>query len=106
MAKVLIVGCGDLGTAIAKDLQKNHEVIGLRRSTGADSSGIKTIFADVTQTNTLFQLENLNPNIVIYCVSAGGQTDVQYQAAYVTGLKNVLATQTNNASTSACFFCF
>ena len=33
MAKILIVGCGDLGTAIAKRLvDAEHEVVGLRRS--------------------------------------------------------------------------
>ncbi len=104
MAKVLIVGCGDLGNAIAVRLQQSHEVIGLRRNIHALSSGIKTIFADVTQTNTLAQLEKLNPNVVIYCVSAGGQTDAQYQAAYVTGLKNILATQANNQALQHMFF--
>jgi nucleoside-diphosphate-sugar epimerase len=104
MAKVLIVGCGDLGTAIAKNLQKNHQVIGLRRNIHAPAGGIKTIFADVTQTNTLSQIEILNPNIVIYCVSAGGQSDVQYQAAYVAGLKNILATQSKNANLQHVFF--
>jgi nucleoside-diphosphate-sugar epimerase len=104
VAKVLIVGCGDLGAAIAKILQKNHVVIGLRRNIHAPSSGIKTIFADVTQTNTLAQLEKLNPSIVIYCVSAGGQSDAQYQAAYVTGLKNILTTQANNQALQHVFF--
>lgn len=104
MAKVLIVGCGDLGTAIAKSLQINHEVIGLRRNIHAPSSSIKTIFADVTLPDSLAQLENLNPNIIIYCVSAGGQTDAQYQAAYVTGLKNILATQANNQALIHIFF--
>jgi len=33
MAKILIVGCGDLGAAIAKRLvDEKHEVVGLRRS--------------------------------------------------------------------------
>ncbi len=109
MAKVLVVGCGDLGATVAKNLQKNHEVIGLRRSLDissghAPASGIKTIQADVTLPDTLTQLEKLNPNIVIYCVSAGGQTDAQYQAAYVQGLKNVLATQTQNANLQHVFF--
>ncbi len=109
MAKVLVVGCGDLGATVAKNLQKNHEVIGLRRSLDissghAPASGIKTIQADVTLPDTLTQLEKFNPNIVIYCVSAGGQTDAQYQAAYVQGLKNVLATQTQNANLQHVFF--
>lgn len=104
MAKVLVVGCGDLGTAIAENLQKNHEVTGLRRNIHAPASGIKTIFADVTQPDSLTQLENFNPNIVIYCVSAGGQTEAQYQAAYVQGLKNVLATQASNQALQHVFF--
>jgi nucleoside-diphosphate-sugar epimerase len=54
--------------------------------------------------DSLVQLENLNPNIVIYCVSAGGQTDAQYQAAYVTGLKNILTTQANNQAFQHIFF--
>jgi nucleoside-diphosphate-sugar epimerase len=109
VAKVLIVGCGDLGSAIARILHKAHEVIGLSRSTHgrsihAASGGMQTIQADVTLPDSLVQLENLNPNIVIYCVSAGGQTDAQYQAAYVTGLKNILATQIKNANLQYMFF--
>ncbi len=104
MAKVLIVGCGDLGTAIANRLQQSHEVIGLRRNIHAPSRAIKTIHADVTLPDSLSQLELLKPNIVIYCVSAGGQTDAQYQAAYVQVLKNVLATQTQNANLQHVFF--
>jgi nucleoside-diphosphate-sugar epimerase len=104
MPKVLIVGCGDLGNAIAVRLQQSHEVIGLRRNIHGLSSGIKTIFADVTQPDSLLPLENLNPSIIVYCVSAGGQSDAQYQAAYVTGLKNILATQANNQALQHVFF--
>ena len=104
MANILIVGCGDLGAAIASNLKHEHHVTGLRRSIHAPSSGIKTICADVTQPNTLFALSNLNPNIVIYCISADAQTDESYQAQYVTGLKNVLATQSNNPVLQYVFF--
>ncbi len=98
MSKVLIVGCGDLGTAIAMGLQQSHEVIGLRQSSQLLPNGMQTIQADVTRPNTLKSLEKLNPNIIVYCVSAGGQTDEKYQAAYVTGLKNILATQSQNTN--------
>jgi nucleoside-diphosphate-sugar epimerase len=109
VAKVLVVGCGDLGTAIAENLQKNHQVIGLRRNIHAPAGhaflgGIKTIQADVTLPDSLVQLENLKPNVIVYCISAGGQTDEQYQAAYVTGLKNVMATQANNQALQHVFF--
>jgi nucleoside-diphosphate-sugar epimerase len=104
MAKVLIVGCGDLGTAIAVRLQQKHEVIGLRVSDKLLPHGMQTIQADVTKPNMLEQLEKLSPDIIIYCVSAGGQTDEKYEASYVAGLKNVLTTQIQNASLQHVFF--
>ena len=103
-AKVLVVGCGDLGTAIATRLQIKHEVIGLRRSQQALPLNIHTIQADVTDTNSLTKLSSLKPSIIIYCISADAQTDESYQAQYVQGLKNILATQTNNTALQHVFF--
>lgn len=104
MANILIVGCGDLGSTIASNLKHEHQVTGLRRSIHAASGGMQTMCADVTQPNTLKPLETLNPNIVIYCVSADAQTDASYQAQYVTGLKNILAAQANNQALQHVFF--
>lgn len=108
MPKVLIVGCGDLGTAVAMRLQQSHdqnlEVIGLRQSSQPLPLGMQTIQADVTQPATLTVLEKLNPNIIIYCVSASDQTDENYQATYVNGLKNILETQSQNTNLQHVFF--
>ncbi len=104
MTKVLIVGCGDLGTAIATRLHQTHGVIGLRKSSKALPLGMQTIQADVTQPSTLTALEKLNPNIVIYCVAASAHTDENYQAHYVEGLKNVFATQSQNTNLQHVFF--
>ena len=104
LANILIIGCGDLGTAIANHLKHEHQVTGLRRSIHAASSGMQMIYADITQPNSLKPLENCAPNIVIYCVSADSQTDESYQANYVTGLQNVLTTQVNNAVLQAVLF--
>jgi nucleoside-diphosphate-sugar epimerase len=104
MPKILIVGCGDLGTAIAIRLHQNYEVIGVRQSDKPLPLGMQTIQADVTQLNTLSKLEKLNPNIIIYCVAASAQTDENYQAHYVTGLKNVLAMQSQNTNLQHVFF--
>jgi dTDP-4-dehydrorhamnose reductase len=104
MANILIVGCGDLGSTIASNLKHEHQVTGLRRSIHAATSGMQTIHADVTLPNTLKQLETLNPHIVIYSVSADAQTDASYQVQYVTGLKNILVTQTNNQVLQHVFF--
>jgi nucleoside-diphosphate-sugar epimerase len=104
MHKVLIVGCGDLGTAIAMRLQQNYEVIGARQSNKLLPHGMQTIQVDVTLLNTLSKLEKTNPNIIIYCVAASAQTDENYQAHYVTGLKNVLKTQSQNTNLQHVFF--
>jgi nucleoside-diphosphate-sugar epimerase len=102
--KVLMIGCGDLGTAIATRLQPNHAVIGVRQSNKQLPLAMQTIQADVTQPDSLSALENLKPNMVIYCVSASASTDESYQAHYVTGLKNVLATQSQNKNLQHVFF--
>lgn len=103
MPKILIVGCGDLGTAIASYLSL-YQVIGLRRSTQALPYSMQTIQADVTQPIALSGLENLNPSVVIYCVAADAQTDESYQAHYVAGLQNVLVTQGQNIHLQHVFF--
>ena len=105
MVKVLMIGCGDLGTAIASCLfNAGHLLTGVRRGSQTLPQGMQTIQADVTLPNTLTPLESLNPNIIIYCISAGGSTDAQYHAAYVQGLKNVLTTQANNNALQHVFF--
>ena len=44
------------------------------------------------------------PEVVIYCVAASNQTDEAYQAQYVTGLKNILASQRRNQQLQHVFF--
>ena len=105
MAKILIIGCGDLGAAIALQLhQSQHEVIGVRISQQNLPNGMQTIQADVTNPATLIQLTHIHPEIIIYCVAASAQTDENYQAHYVQGLKNVLATQIKNTHLQHVFF--
>jgi len=105
MAKILIVGCGDLGGEVARLLAlADHEVIGVRVSSKPLPANIQVIQADVTQAATLAVLENLKPNIIIYCVAATGQSDENYKAHYVSGLKNVLTTQVNNDKLQHVFF--
>jgi nucleoside-diphosphate-sugar epimerase len=105
MAKILIVGCGDLGTEMALRLQQaRHELVGVRISNKPLPAGIQHIQADVTQLDSLQVLVTLNPQIIIYCIAAGAQTDAAYEAQYVSGLRNVLTTQTNNSKLQHVFF--
>ncbi len=104
MAKVLIVGCGDLGGTVATQLSAmNIQVTGVRRS-DATISGVEIIQADITEVPSLEVLKSIQPDILIYCVAANGQTDEQYKANYVDGLRNVLATQSENLNLKHVFF--
>lgn len=104
MVKVLIVGCGDLGGSVASRLlEAGFEVTGVRRS-NAEIAGVKILQADVTNYDSLAGLVTVQPEILIYCVAANGQTDEQYKAHYVDGLCNVLATQAQNLALKHVFF--
>ena len=88
--QVLIVGCGDLGTALAHQLQgQGFNPIGVRRSSAINST-FPYIQADVTSPASLSAIEALNPSILVYCVAASAQTDENYRQHYVEGLRNVL----------------
>jgi len=95
-ARVLIVGCGDVGALVASTLsQADCEVFTMSRSEKV-LEGVQCLQADVTKPETLSTIATLNPEYVIYCIAAGKRTDEAYKAQYVDGLRNVLATQADN----------
>lgn len=102
--KVLIIGCGDLGGAVAAQLAMlNLEVIGVRRHIGS-LNNVTMVQADVTRQDSLSSLNNIQPDILIYSVAADGQTDAQYKAQYVEGLRHALNTQLRNSNLKHVFF--
>ncbi|MGZ8983634.1 MAG: SDR family oxidoreductase [Methylotenera sp.] len=104
VARVLIVGCGDLGGAVASQLAYlGIQAVGVRRS-ASNINGVAIIQADVTQPASLQALRNVQPEILIYCVAANGQTDEQYKAHYVDGLRHVLDAQSANPKLKHVFF--
>lgn len=89
---VLIVGCGDLGGAVADLLsQQGCAVTGTRRGHGSVPDGVQLLRADVTDAASLARLASVKPEILLYCVAADAQTDESYKSHYVDGLRNVLA---------------
>ena len=88
--QVLIVGCGDLGTELARRLKQDGLApIGVRRSKAKDA-GFPCLQADVTNPSSLAALQNINPEFLVYCVAASAQTDENYRQHYVDGLRYVL----------------
>jgi nucleoside-diphosphate-sugar epimerase len=91
MARVLIAGCGYVGTALAAHLAgEGHEVWTLRRSLAAPPRGVVAIRADLTDVDALRRLPPRLDN-VFYTAAADGTDDRSYRSAYVDGLRYLLA---------------
>jgi nucleoside-diphosphate-sugar epimerase len=103
-SKVLIVGYGDLGSAIAKRLTDSSAEVYAVARTLREAAQAQMIQADVTMPTSLDALRMIHPDVLVYCVAASGQTDAQYQQAYVDGLRNVLLTQCDNLQLKHVFF--
>jgi nucleoside-diphosphate-sugar epimerase len=91
MARVLIAGCGYVGSALAARLAEDgHEVWGMRRSPVDLPAGVQPFAADLRDPSTL---ENLPPGLdfVAYTATADAFSDDAYRAAYVDGPRNLLA---------------
>jgi nucleoside-diphosphate-sugar epimerase len=92
--RVLIVGCGYVGMPLGAELVKQgHEVVGLRRSLGAEadfkSAGITPLTADITKAEQLAQLPGAY-DWVVNCVSASGGGAEAYRQVYLQGTRNLI----------------
>ena len=90
MARILIVGTGDIRGHLAGQLQQQgHEVWGLRRSDKAVAEGVSLIQADVADKETLPSLPK-DLDIVVYSIASPVFSKEGYHDYYVKGLKNIL----------------
>lgn len=89
---VLIIGCGDIGTALGRELiDEGHSVIGVRRNVKAlEGSGIQPMVLDLDHLDDNDAQALPQADYVIYTVSADHFEESAYQSAYPQGLKRVL----------------
>jgi nucleoside-diphosphate-sugar epimerase len=91
MAKILIVGCGDLGTGLAHVLSdKGHQVTGLKRHPPSRDDRIRYVAADIT-TGAGFDALDTDFDQLFFIVTPDGRNESDYRAIYETGLHHVLA---------------
>ena len=91
MSSVLIAGCGYVGSALAERcMAANQPVWGLKRAPSSLPKGVRAIAADLLDPESLASLPH-GISHVYYCVGAGAHTEEAYEAAYVRGLRNLLA---------------
>jgi nucleoside-diphosphate-sugar epimerase len=91
MARILIAGCGYVGSKLAEILAGDgHEVWALRRGEAPAPTGARTIRADLLDVDRLRALPS-GIEVAFYTASAGGGDDRAYRSAYVDGLRYLLA---------------
>ena len=90
MPKILIAGCGDIGTSLGKALvEKGHNVVGLRRHLPVDNMGIRFIAADLTNPATLTDIDT-DFDQVFFLAAPKQHDSAAYREVYDLGLKNLL----------------
>ncbi len=92
MAKILIVGCGAIGSALAEVLaRQGHQITGLKRNPPVSAaSHINYVSADISSVDDLNKLAS-DFTQVFFIVSPEGRNEQSYHSVYEIGLKNLLA---------------
>lgn len=86
--RVLIAGCGYVGTALGLLLAEGgHEVHGLRRDPSGLPAPIQPVAADLVTRDGLDDLPEVDACVAT--IAAGGRTREAYQNAYVRGLEHL-----------------
>lgn len=101
--RVLIAGCGDLGSALGVELAAaGDEVLGLRRHPERLPAPIRPLAADLSEPETLRALPEVDA--VVYAAAADRSTEEAYRLAYVDGVRNLLAAAALQRSPPRRFF--
>jgi nucleoside-diphosphate-sugar epimerase len=90
MPRVLIAGCGDVGTALGLLLAADgHEVFGLRRRPAGLPAPIRPLESDLAVPHGLAAIPD-GIALVAYTAAADAFDDDAYRRAYVDGMANLL----------------
>ena len=88
--RVLVAGCGDLGSALGLELAAGgDQVFGLRRHPDHLPPAIHPLAADLAEPSSLRALPEVDA--VVYAAAADQTNDDAYRRAYVDGVRNLLA---------------
>jgi nucleoside-diphosphate-sugar epimerase len=89
MSRILIAGCGYVGSALGALLVSEADTVwGLRRRPGGLPLGIRHFEADISVPRSLADLP-AHLDAVVYAISPGGNDDAHYRMAYVEGPKRL-----------------
>jgi nucleoside-diphosphate-sugar epimerase len=87
--RVLIAGCGYLGSELARSLVvAGHRVIGLRRNPTGLPEGVEPLARDLVRDRTLAPLPTCD--VLVYCAAPDAGGEEEYRDLYLQGLQNLL----------------
>jgi nucleoside-diphosphate-sugar epimerase len=92
--RVLIVGCGYVGSALGADLvRRGHEVFGLSRTMKNENelrkAGVQAVGADITKLDSLLSITG-SWDWIVNCVSSSRGSLEDYRTVYLEGTRNLL----------------
>ena len=92
MAKILLLGCGDLGRKLALRLiTAKHTVIAVKRTAlKTPIVGLQVVLADITAAQSVQKIPT-DVDIVVFVLSPSERNKAAYQKLYGQGLLNVLS---------------
>lgn len=90
--KCLIIGCGDIGQRLARQIAPlGYEVTGLRRSDAAHLPYLRYHKGDVRNPDHLKELLRVNFSVIVISMTPDERSDAGYQRAYVASCENLLS---------------
>lgn len=90
MRRIMIAGCGYVGTEVGRMLvERGMDVFGLKRNPDTLPDFIRPVFGDLEEPDSL---DNLPADLdaVVIAVSAGAFNEAAYRRTYITGVRNLL----------------
>ena len=85
----LLIGCGDLGSAIGLRLAAlDHDVLALRRNADRVPAPLRGLSVDLTRETPV--LRDLRADLLVVALTARPRTEAAYRATYVDGMARAL----------------
>jgi nucleoside-diphosphate-sugar epimerase len=89
--RVLIAGCGDVGSVLAVSLLRDgHTVYGLKRDPSSLPAGVHGVRADLLQADSLGNLPG-NIDALVFMPTPAQRDQAGYEAIFIDGWKNLWA---------------
>lgn len=91
MKKVLIVGCGDIGSRLARHLDTNaYQITGIRRNCPQDTAKLRYRSCNTSDASALKATLEESFEIIVITMTPGERSDAGYEQAYVRTCKNLV----------------